>query len=158
MKLPKQLAKENLESEVIAALDQETIPLYEGAEITIPVLTLNQEMRKQIFYAKSRNEVTIGYEAIDKILTNEIRGLQKQDNTSERVSRLLLTTNDGSPRFYRELECILDKLGCRIMICRLNIDALTMGNVLGFKNTKVKIVLLNRKTTVVSVLKSLLTN
>jgi hypothetical protein len=158
VKLPKQLKKENIESDVQAALDKESIKLYSDSEISIPVLTLTLELRKQIFYAKSLGELIFGYEVIEKSLENELRGLQKIDSQGERVSRLLLVTNDGSTRFYRELEFLHKKQGTRLMICRLDVDSALMGNILGFKVKKVKVkaALLNTKKSVTSVLKSLL--
>ena len=64
----------------------------------------------------------IGYESVEKILANERKGLQNVDNQSERVSRLLIVTNDGSPRFYRELKFLQNKEGGRVLICRLDVD------------------------------------
>gem|GEM_PF-3973671 len=37
----------------------------------------------------------------------------------KRVSRLLLVTDDGSPRFYRELSFLQAQQGGRVLICRL---------------------------------------
>ena len=155
MELPKQLAMEHVESDVRAALERESIELCAGSEMSIPVLEVTPELRQQIFYAKALGEVTIGYEAIEKHLLNERRGLQKVNNQGERVSRLLIVTNDGSPRFYRELEFLRKKQGGRVMICRLDTGSVFMGDILGLKETPVKAVLLNRKTSVVNVLRSL---
>jgi hypothetical protein len=154
--LPKQLKTDNLESDVRAALEKESIPLCEGSQMLIPLLKMSPELRKQIFYAKSIGELTIGYEAIEKDLANERRGLEKADGHSDRVSRLLMVSNDGSPRFYRELEFLHRSQGGRVLICRLDENSLSLGNVLGLKHSQVKAVLLNRKTSVVNVLKSLL--
>ena len=156
MKLPKQLEKERVESDVRAALEKESIELCSDSKIHIPLLKLNSELRKHVFYAKCLGELIIGYEGIEKALANELHGLQKVNNQSDRVSRLLIVTNDGSPRFYRELEFLHKKHGRRVMICRLDIGSVLMGNILGLKDKQVKAVLLNRKNSVVNVLKSLL--
>jgi hypothetical protein len=155
MKLPKQLEEESLESDVRAALERESIELCSDSDIRIPLLKMNPELRKHIFYAKSLREVIIGYEAIERFLANELRGLQKVHDQSDRVSRLLIVTNDGSPRFYRELEFLHKRQGGRVMICRLDVGSAVMADILGFKDKRVKAVLLNRKTSVISVLKSL---
>ena len=156
MKLPRQLEDEGLESGVRAALERESIALYSDSERHIPVLKLNLELRKHIFYAKSAGALIFGFEAIEEYLANEIRGLQKVDNLSDRVSRLLIVTNDGSHRFYRGLEFLQKRQGERVLICRLEVDSGLMGNILGFKGKPVKAVLLNRKRSVMNVLKSLL--
>jgi hypothetical protein len=156
MKLPKQLEKEKVESDVRAVLEKESIELCSDSNIYIPVLKLNPELRKQIFYAKFLDELIIGYRDVEKALENELHGLQNVNNKSDRVSRLLIVTNDGSPRFYRQLEFLHKKQGGRVLICRLDVDSLLMGNILELKDKQVKAVLLNRKESVVNVLKSLL--
>jgi hypothetical protein len=156
MKLPRQLEKEKVESDVRAVLEKESIELCSDSNIYIPVLKLNPELRKQIFYAKFLDELIIGYRDVEKALENELHGLQNVNNKSDRVSRLLIVTNDGSPRFYRQLEFLHKKQGGRVLICRLDVDSLLMGNILELKDKQVKAVLLNRKESVVNVLKSLL--
>jgi len=156
MKLPKQLEKEKVESDVRAVLEKESIELCSDSNIYIPVLKLNPELRKQIFYAKFIDELIIGYRDVEKALENELHGLQNVNNKSDRVSRLLIVTNDGSPRFYRQLEFLHKNQGGRVLICRLDVDSLLMGNILELKDKQVKAVLLNRKESVVNVLKSLL--
>ena len=156
MKLPKQLEKEGVESDVRAALKEERIELYKASNIYIPVLKLTRKLRTNIFHAKSLGELVIGYAAIAKALANELRGLQKIDSLSDRVSRLLMVTNDGSPRFYREFAFLQKRQGARILICRLDVDSVLMGDILGLKDQVVKAVLLNKKKSVVNVLKSLL--
>jgi hypothetical protein len=156
MQLPKQLGIDHIEPDVRAALERQSTAICSGSEILIPVLPLTPALRKQVFYAKSMGELTIGSDAIDKLLSNERHGLQKVAGPTDRVSRLLIVTNDGSPRFYRQLEFLHKRYGKRVLICLLDVDSAMMGNVLGCKDTHVKAVLLNRKTSVVNVLKSLL--
>ncbi|MGB5684612.1 MAG: hypothetical protein WBM35_02280 [Candidatus Electrothrix sp.] len=156
MKLPKQLVQEKVESDVRAVLEKESIELCSDSNIYIPVLKLNPELRKQIFYAKFIDELIIGYRDVEKTLGNELHGLQNVKNKSDRVSRLLIVTNDGSPRFYNQLKFLHQKQGGRVLICRLDVDSLLMGNILELKNKQVKAVLLNRKKSVGNVLKSLL--
>lgn len=156
MKLPRQLENEGVESDVRAALERESIALYSDSEISIPVLKLNPKLRQHIFYAKSAGALIFGFEAIEEYLANELQGLQNVDSHSDRVSRLLIVTNDGSHRFYRGLEFLQRRQGERVLICRLDVDSVTMGNILGFKDKLVKAVLVNRKKSVMNVLKSLL--
>ena len=156
MKLPKQLEKECVESDVREALAEESIKLCSASTMYIPVLKLTPKLRTHIFYAKSRGELVIGYEAIKRALANELRGLQKINSQSDRVSRLLIVTNDGSPRFYRELAFLQKRQGARVLICRLDVGSVLMGNILGLKDQVVKAVLLNKKKSVIDVLKSML--
>jgi len=156
MKLPKQLEKEGVASDVRAVLEEESIELYSASAIYIPVLKLTPKLRTNIFHAKSLGELVIGYEAIATALAKELRGLQKIDSLSDRVSRLLMVTNDGSHRFYREFAFLQKRQGARVLICRLDVDSVLMGDILGLKDQVVKAVLLNKKKSVINVLKSLL--
>ncbi len=156
MKLPRQLENEGVESDVRAALEIESVALYSDSEISIPVLKLNPKLRQHIFYAKSAGALIFGFEAIEEYLANELQGLQNVDSHSDRVSRLLIVTNDGSHRFYRGLEFLQRRQGERVLICRLDVDSVAMGNILGLKDKPVKAVLVNRKKSVMNVLKSLL--
>jgi len=155
MKLPKELAKENIEAKVLAALERERFELYSGSKNYVPLLQLNPELRKNIFYAKSLGELIIGYDAIELTLAAERKGLQNVDNQSERISRLLIVTNDGSARFYRELSYLQNKQGGRVLVCRLEIDSALMADILGLKEKTVKAILVNRKRSVINVLKAM---
>lgn len=44
--------------------------------MSIPVLQLNLELRKHIFYVKSVGGLVFGFEAIEEYLANELQGLQ----------------------------------------------------------------------------------
>ncbi len=156
MKLPKQLERDNVEADVRAVLEKERIEVCSDSTMHIPVLQLNPELHKRLFTAKSLGELVIGYASVERTLENELQGLQKVNNQSDRVSRLLIVTNDGSPRFYRQLEFLHEKHGERVMICRLDVDSFVMGNIFKLKERQVKAVLLNRKNSVINVLKSLL--
>lgn len=156
MKLPRQLEKENVAPDIREVLEKERIELCSDSNIYIPVLKLNPDLSEQIYRAKFLGELIIGYSDVEKALKNELHGLQNVNNQSDRVSRLLIVTNDGSSRFYRQLEFLHKNQGGRVLICRLDVDSLLMGNILKLKDKQVKAVLLNRKESVVNVLKSLL--
>lgn len=155
MKLPKQLEQDAVLTDVLEVLEKETIELCNDSESRIPVIQLNSGLRNHLFAAKSIGELVIGYEAIEKALANELHGLQKVSNQSDRVSRLVMVTNDGSPRFYRQLTFLHEKHGERVLICRLDTNSLLLGDVLQLKGKQVKAILLTRKKSVVNVLKSL---
>lgn len=155
LKLPKDIVKEGIEENVLAALGQNSFPISSGPDVFIPSIELKPELRKNIFYAKSLGELVIGYENIEKELASERSGLHHVGNRSERVSRLLIVTNDGSQRFYRELTYLQHKEGGRVLICHLNISSLEMGEILAMPGRSVKAVLINRKTSVANVLKAL---
>jgi hypothetical protein len=119
-------------------------------------LELTAELRKHLFYARSQGELIFGYEDIQKVLSNESTGLKKVNNESDRVSRFLIVTNDGSKRFYRELEFLSREQGGRVLLAKLDIDSALMADVLNLKGKVIKAVLLTRKTSLVNILRSLI--
>jgi len=156
MKLPKEIVKEGLERQVEEALSRDCFEICNDSQLLIPSLEINEELRKNIFYAKSLGEMVISYESIEKELSAERKGLQHVGNNSERISRLMIVSNDGSPRFYRELRFLQHKEGARLLICRLNVSALEMGDILALPGKPIKAILINRKTSVVNVLKAII--
>ncbi len=154
MKLPKQLEKDAIITDVRAVLQKETVELCSGSDIRIPLLQLKPGLKNHLFAAKLVGELVIGYEAIERALANELHGLQKVSNRSDRVSRVVMVSNDGSPRFYRQLGFLHEKQGGRVLICRLDTDSSLLGDILQLKGKKVKAVLLTRKNSVVNVLRS----
>jgi hypothetical protein len=155
MNLPRQLEKDGVEAAVAAVLQKDRFAISAETGVTVASLELNDGIRRNLFYARSLGELIIGYEMIEKALAAERRGLAHVGNRSERVSRLLLVTNDGSPRFYRQLTFLQRHEGPRVLICRLNADSLEMAEMLGLPGKSVKAVLVNRKNSVVNLLKAL---
>ncbi len=144
-----------MESEVIAALEKESFQIRIDPDTSIPSLKLNPELRKHLFYAKSMGEMVISYESVEKELAAERKGLQNVNNHSERVSRLLIVTNDGSERFYRELTYLQHKEGGRVLVCRLDVSSLEMGEILAMLGRSIKAILINRKNSVTNILKAI---
>jgi len=156
MKLPKDLCADGVDADVQRVLERESFEISSDPHVSIPSLELNPELRKNIFYSKSLGELVIGYESIELELASQRKGLLNVDNNSERVSRLLIVTNDGSRRFYRELRFLQHKEGGRVLICRLNISSQEMGEILAMPGRSIKAILINRKTSVVNILKALI--
>jgi hypothetical protein len=79
--------------------------------------------------------LTQGLEQAEQRLSNEARGLKMVDARSEsgrgvRVSRLLLLSDDGAERFYRQAERLLLTHGERLLAIRLSVPADKLGEVL----------------------------
>lgn len=156
MKLPKEIAKAGIETEIVAALAKDLFQIRIDPDISIPSLKLTPELRKHLFYAKSIGEMVVSYESVEKELAVERKGLQNVNNHSDRISRLLIVTNDGSERFYRELTYLQRKEGGRVLVCRLEISSLEMGEILAMPGRSVKAALINRKKSVINVLKAII--
>lgn len=69
-----------------------------------------------------------------------------------RISRLLLLANDGSPRFYRNVDGLLRRHGSRLFALRLDLDALTLGGLLYGPDRLTRLLLIEHKDAVAAVL------
>ncbi len=150
--LPKNIVKTKAEEQVLERLSQ-TTPLYPDSETLISEIKMNPELRSHIFFSKATKNAIIGMERIEMILDREKFGLK--GNESNRISRLLLVSNDGSERFYRQLEFLLKNHGDRLLICRLDIDSEEFGKVLSENKKKIKALLITHKEYVSNVLMKL---
>ena len=76
--------------------------------------------------------------------------------TGNRVSRLLLFSNDGAQRFYRHIEHLLQLHAPRLLACMLDVDGNTLGSVITGKEKQIKVVMAEHKEAVSEILRALL--
>ena len=69
-----------------------------------------------------------------------------------RISRLLILANDGAERFYRNVETILYRHKPRVLAVLHEIDAIGLGELLFGPGNIARLVMLNHKQAVGSVL------
>ena len=69
-----------------------------------------------------------------------------------RVSRLLILARDGAQRFYRNVETLLRRHGPRVLAVRLEIDEKGLGELLFGPHQVARLVMLEHKNAVASVL------
>jgi hypothetical protein len=135
LKLPKDVAADSRHDAVWKLLTTNTTPLWEAAELRVPTLPLNRALAAQCHRAVTTGLATPGLEAIEGVLASEQKGLDAllekapQVPQNPRVSRLLLMSNDGSKRFYRDCEALLVKYDQRLIGCRLDVTGDNFGSV-----------------------------
>jgi hypothetical protein len=98
-----------------------------------------------------------GVEGAERALEREARGLSMADARSSsergsRVSRLLVTSNDGTERFYRQVERLLRTQGARLLALRLDVNAQRLGSILGSADGLARALLVEHKASVAEVL------
>ena len=101
-----------------------------------------------------------GIERAERALAREAHGLSLVDarSTTERgsrVSRLLLTSNDGTERFYRQVERLLRTSGERLLALRLDVGSPTLSSLLGDPAGIARALLVEHKNGVAQVLAAL---
>ena len=135
LKLPKDVAADSRHGAICKLLTTNTTPVWDGAELQVPTLPLNQALAAECRRAVTTGLATPGLEAIEEVLASEQKGLdallEKAPKVPQnpRVSRLLLMSNDGSKRFYRDCESLLVKYDQRLIGCRLDVTGDAFGSV-----------------------------
>jgi hypothetical protein len=134
--------------------------LWEGGFVQVPTLTWSEPLGAALAGAHRAKHLTQGIESAERALEREARGLSMADARSEtergsRVSRLLLTSNDGTERFYRQVEGLLRSQGARVLAFRLDVDSRQLSGVVGNPDGMARALLVEHKTSVGQILLAL---
>ena len=162
LKLPRLLESDPTISEKWGSFfqTQPMIRLWAGGTLKLPSLAFSSELRQALGFARRCGSLKGGLELIAQLLQNEAKGLsrvaEEGAQSARRISRLLLVSQDGSERFYRQCEGILTKHQDRIWGAQLQVDAQELGRTFFGGQRGVRAVLVLHKEAVGRVLKSLL--
>lgn len=158
--LPKQVEADPRYKQLLSLLANNTEKLWSGSDVLIPVAAFSEELKAALLAAKEGDRLARGADGIERSLGVEARGLALVDKkTSEkrvqRISRLLIMSNDGAERFYRKVESILRQHGQRVMAVRIEADSTQLGEYLFGPEKAVKLLLIEHKESVAAVLLAL---
>jgi len=157
VRLPKLIEKDPRAEQLLSLLISNTGLLWSGGEFRVPTIRLDQELARTLRNVHHAGRVLRGLEAALQKLATEDRGLRMADRRApvsrgSRVSRLLLVADDGAERFYRHVETLLRRYSPRVLGIRLEADAAAMGELLFGPNHPVRLLLIEHKEAVCSVL------
>ena len=160
MSFPRQLEADGSAEIIRAELMVHTAKLWAGSKIDVPVITLSEPLKIALKRARLQRRIRYGFEPIFEKLASEKRGITNVRKRSDapygdRISRLLLFSNDGAERFYRHIEQLLEAHAPRLLCCRLNIDGNTLGSLLTGKEGVIKIIMAEHKDVVSDILRAL---
>ncbi len=160
IRLPRQLEADNEASAIHQKLISCATTLYPGGKINVPIIEWNEALKTQLQKARLQGRIRLGLESITEKLESERYGIKNAHQTSkaaygERISRLLLFSNDGADRFYRHIEQLLEQNAPRLLGCKLNIDAAMLGQFIIGKDRNIKIIMAEHKDVVVGVLRTI---
>lgn len=133
--------------------------LWEGGSLEVPTLQWTEPLAAALAEALRQKHVVQGVDRAERALAQEARGIALVDARSDtprgsRVSRLLLTSNDGAERFYRQIERLLRTQGARLLVVRLNASSEQLSRVTGDPHGMARALLIEHKLSVASVLLS----
>jgi len=157
LRLPKLVESDPRGPQILLSLTASTQPLWRESELDVPVTRMNFELAEALRKADGAGQLIRGLESAERSLAAEERGLLMADRQSGvtrgvRVSRLLLLANDGAERFYRNVEAMLHRHGPRVLAVLLEMDAGGLGELLFGPGSIARLVMLEHKQAVGSVL------
>ena len=163
MNFPRQLEVDGSAEKIREVLAVRKTRLWPEGKMEVPVLNISETLTGAIKKARLQRRVRFGFDDIFDKLAAEKKGinelLQKMKSQQKnRISRLLLFSNDGAERLYRHIEQALIEHHLRILGCQLDIDSKKLGQLITGSSAGVKVILVEHKDAVSDVLRSLIGN
>jgi hypothetical protein len=163
MNFPRQLEVDGSAEKIREALTVRKTRLWPQGKMEVPVLNISETLTGAIKKARLQRRVRFGFDDIFDKLAAEKKGinelLQKtKSQQKNRISRLLLFSNDGAERLYRHIEQALIEHHLRILGCLVDVDSKKLGQLITGSSAGVKVILVEHKDAVSDVLRSLVGN
>jgi len=160
---PRQLEADGSVEKIREALAARKTRLWPEGKIEVPLLNISERLTNAIKRARLQRRVRFGFDDIFDKLAAEKKGidelLQKmKSQQNDRVSRLLLFSNDGAERLCRHIEQTLLEHRLRILGCQLDVDNNKLGELITGRGVGIKVILVEHKDAVSDVLRALVTN
>lgn len=163
IKLPKDVVADPRHDAVVALLAKNAELLWERGRTPVPTVPMTDPLAAILRRALGEGHAVQGLELIGETLAGEQKGLDALHKKSPeapqnaRISRILFIANDGSPRFYRDVDGLLSRYPQRLLGCRLNIEGEALGAKLFGQPKLIRSVLVTDKTVGAQALLALLT-
>jgi hypothetical protein len=162
LKLPRELEADGSAETIRRVLWTSTVQLWPGSDLSIPIISIGGPLKKVLQMANLNGHIRWGLEAISDKLKKEQAGIAnlregKGLPTGDRVSRLLLFSNDGAERFYRHIEHLLKLHAPRLLGCTLDMDSNALGSLIKGGQSQIKVIMAEHKGIVSEILRTVAT-
>lgn len=164
LRLPKQVDADPRGPALVAGLLESGQILWSGGSILTPTAHLTPELARSLHSAGRAGRLVRGLESASQTLAAEEKGLRIADermaaaggdSRGKRVSRLLMLSNDGAERFYRQVESVLRQHAPRVLAVRLDASAAQLSSAALGPETLTRLLLVAHREGVADVLLSL---
>jgi hypothetical protein len=160
LRLPKAIENDAQGPALHAALRERAKKLWAGGAILVPTASWSDALAAALRSAQREGRLERGLERAERALQREVRGLSLADERSatergSRVSRLLLVSNDGTERFYRQVERLVSSQGPRLLAIHIEADSGQFAAVVPQAAGVVRALLIEHKDNVARVLLAL---
>lgn len=157
LRLPKLVEADPGTEDLIRGLTAHARALWPGGKIMVPSIVFNPALAEILRKAHASGQLVRSLESAERQLAAEGRGLDLVDQKSgiprgERVSRLLVLADNGSERFYRQVEKLLRQHGPRVLALRMDVEAEILGQMIFGPGHRVLLLQLNHKDAVSAML------
>ena len=161
MRFPRKLEVDYGPDVIRRALMDRTSKLWSGGALDVPLIAMKDPLKKALQAAVFKRRLRCGLEAVSHNLSNEKAGIahvreQSDVPYGERISRLIILSNDGAERFYRHVEQLLRSHAPRVLGCLLDTDASTLGKLITGKDRQIKLAMAEHKEAVSEILRAIL--
>jgi len=163
MHFPRQLEVDGSAEKIREALTARKAKLTPDGKVEVPILNASEALIGALKRARLQRRVRFGFDDIFDKLAAEKKGidemLQKtKSQQNDRISRLLLFSNDGAERLYRHIEQALIEHHQRVLGCRLDTDSRKLGQLITGRSAGIKAILVEHKDAVSDILGTLVEN
>jgi hypothetical protein len=154
VRLPKTVEADPRAAGLVQWLAAHARPLWSGASLQVAQVEPNQRLTDVLASAHAAGRIVRGFDEAERVLAAEARGLAHVDRRTDaptrgsRVSRLLLLADDGSERFYRNVESMLSRHAPRVLALRLATDERGLGALLFGPEQVARLLLVEHKASV----------
>ncbi len=160
IRFPRPLEAEGSAEKIRQALETRKTRLWPEGKIEVPVRNISEALIGAIKRARLQRRVRFGFDDIFDKLAAEKKGIDEllqrmKSQQKDRISRLLLFSNDGAERLYRHIEQALVEHHLRILGCQLDVDSIKLGQLITGRSAGIKVILVEHKDAVSDVLRAL---
>ena len=161
MRFPRQLEIDYDPEVIRQALMGRTGKLWSGGDLDIPMIRMSDLLNKALQKAMVEGHIRCGFEAASDRLKNERAGIthaRERDGVfhGERISRLILVSNDGTERLYWHVEQLIRSHMPRLLGCLLDMDGSALGRLINGRERQTKVVLMEHKDAVSEALRAII--
>lgn len=161
MRFPRQLEADYSPDVIRRVLADRTHKLWSGGDLDVPLIAIKDPLKKALRAAMLRGRLRCGFEGVLHKLNKEKAGIAHVKERSdvphgERISRLMLLSNDGAERFYRHVEQLLRSHAPRLLGCLLDTDSSVLGKLITGKDRQIKLTMAEHKDAVSDILRAVL--
>lgn len=160
LRLPRFIEKEKKDKQVLSILEEHLSFFKDNKEFAVPVFDLNRELTDSINSARRSGYLIRGLESAKEKLDSEKKGIsiawaKTGESAPGRVSRLIITANSGSERFYRNVTSLMKEHSPRVLVTALDVTGDTLGEKIFGPGHRALLLLLSHKDAVTDLLLAL---